>query len=127
MYSGKSNRIVTRDAPLVPHELVNHVADAATCIQDGCLEYYGCGVCGKNFADKNGAVELDSTTDPKLGHSLVHHPAAKKTGAADGKTEYGECLCCHEYIEDAADGFDYGGSCCACVYRGDCRGDYQQS
>ena len=48
-------------------------AKAATCTEDGNLEYYHCTHCDKYFADEAGANKLDSIeyTSEKLGHNFV--------------------------------------------------------
>ena len=50
------------------HSLQHHDAVAATCTQEGTVEYWSCGGCGKNFSDEGAAEELTSLTVPALGH-----------------------------------------------------------
>ena len=51
------------------HSLQHHDAVAATCTQEGTVEYWSCEGCGKNFSDEGAAEELTSLTVPALGHA----------------------------------------------------------
>lgn len=51
-----------------PHDLTEHAAVAATCTQDGNVEYWSCSVCHRNFADASAATELTNVVEPALGH-----------------------------------------------------------
>lgn len=51
-----------------PHPLTEHPAVAATCTGDGNVQYWGCSVCGRTFADASAATELTDVVLPALGH-----------------------------------------------------------
>lgn len=51
-----------------PHDLTEHAAVAATCTQDGNVEYWSCSVCHRNFADASAETELTNVVEPALGH-----------------------------------------------------------
>ncbi len=50
------------------HKLTKVDAVAATCEEDGNIEYYECENCGKLFSDADAATEITDTVDPKTGH-----------------------------------------------------------
>ena len=78
------------------HTLEKHAAVAATCDSAGNDEYWACKDCGKLFADKDGATELDKIPSiPKLTtHGpLTHHEAVAATPEKDGNIEYWTCPC----------------------------------
>ena len=47
---------------------VHHAAQAATCTQDGSLEYWQCSLCDKTFDDEEMTHEVGSTVVPATGH-----------------------------------------------------------
>ena len=51
-----------------PHSLTEHPAVAATCTQNGSVEYWSCSVCHRNFADASADTELPDVVVPALGH-----------------------------------------------------------
>lgn len=51
-----------------PHNLTEHPAVAATCTDDGNVQYWSCSVCQRNFADDSAATELTDVVEPALGH-----------------------------------------------------------
>ena len=51
-----------------PHRLTEHPAVAATCTDDGNVQYWSCSVCQSNFADASAATELTDVVEPALGH-----------------------------------------------------------
>ena len=50
------------------HAMSYHPAVAATCTEDGTVEYWSCSGCGKNFANEDGSQELRSVVVPATGH-----------------------------------------------------------
>lgn len=51
-----------------PHSLTEHPAVAATCTDDGNVQYWSCSVCHRNFANASAATELTDVVEPALGH-----------------------------------------------------------
>ena len=92
--------------PANGHELVKVPAVAATCEDEGNIEYWDCTVCGKNFADENAAEELtdDELIIPANGHELVKVPAVSPTCEETGNLAYWDCTVCGKNFsgEDAA-------------------------
>ncbi len=58
------------DIPAAGHKLTKTEAKAATCTEDGNIEYWHCETCDKYFGDDKGENEipLDSTKIQKTGH-----------------------------------------------------------
>ena len=92
--------------PALTHKLTKVSAKAATCTEDGNIEYYvckdtNCG-CGKLYKDKYGKEEINlSDTVVPAGHKIVQVPAKDPTCVKDGHDEYYECSVCHEKYSDA--------------------------
>lgn len=51
------------------HNMTHHPAEAATCTEDGNVEYWSCDGCGKYFADENGSEEITTIVIPATGHT----------------------------------------------------------
>lgn len=51
------------------HNMTHHPAEAATCTEDGNVEYWSCEGCGKYFADENGSEEITTIVIPATGHT----------------------------------------------------------
>lgn len=51
-----------------PHDLTEHAAVAATCTDDGKVQYWSCSVCQRNFANASADTELPDVVVPALGH-----------------------------------------------------------
>ncbi len=62
----------------------------------GTKEHWHCQGCGKNYADENGAVELDDITIPASGHThkLVHISQIPATETTEGVKEHYHCEDC---------------------------------
>ena len=58
------------DNPFLPykHTFVKYNAKPATCEKDGSIEYYHCSVCGKDFKDSTGNVEVTDIVVKAEGH-----------------------------------------------------------
>ena len=53
------------EIPAVGHSVMERVsAVAATCQKEGTVAYYHCDACGKNYADVDGKVELETIKTP---------------------------------------------------------------
>ena len=51
------------------HSLAYHAAEAATCTENGNIEYWSCSGCGKNFSDQEGEHEVTNVTIAAAGHA----------------------------------------------------------
>ena len=50
------------------HDLTHHDAVAATCEENGNVEYWSCSRCNKNFANEDGTEELENVVIPATDH-----------------------------------------------------------
>ncbi len=83
------------------HNMVPVPAKAATCTEDGNVEYYHCSECNKNFKDINGNEEVTDVVVKATGHTLGEKVAAKAaTCTADGNIEYYHCSACNKNFKD---------------------------
>ena len=55
------------------HKLTKVEAKAATCTEDGNIEYWQCDVCKKTFTDEAGKKTVDNVIIPALKHSYNEH------------------------------------------------------
>ncbi len=79
--------------PSHTHSLTRTAATAATCMQDGNIEYWYCSDCDKYFSDDNGNTDIafaDTVID-KLGHDLQYVAAQSATCANVGWNAYDRC------------------------------------
>ena len=53
---------VYKDDVLKPHKLTHHEAKAATCTEEGNIEYWQCSVCNKLFSDEATTKEITDAT-----------------------------------------------------------------
>ena len=95
------------------HTLTHSDAVAATCTEDGSVEYWTCTECGKHFADENAAEELDSIVVPALGHDFADYEVETAATCTQPGEEVCTCSRCgeeqsrtiaalgHDYIEHA--------------------------
>ena len=62
---------VEQSETIIPasHELTKVEAKAATCTEDGNIEYWQCDVCKKTFTDEAGKNAVDNVIIPALKHS----------------------------------------------------------
>lgn len=74
---------------------------AATCIQDGNIEYWHCTYCDKFFSDKDGneAIAIENTVIPATGHTVVIIPEVPATPGHPGLTEGSKCSVCGIYLK----------------------------
>ncbi len=79
-------------------------AKAATCTEDGNIEYYQCSdpTCGKLYKDAAGTKEITKDdTVIKAGHTdLMLYPAKEPTCDKDGCVAYWFCTGCNNYYFD---------------------------
>ncbi len=76
------------------HVLTYNDAIAATCTENGTVEYWSCDECGKNFADKDATQELDSIVVPALGHDVGDYEVEKSATCVDAGVEIATCSRC---------------------------------
>ncbi len=82
------------------HRFTTHVSEkAATCTQQGNVEYWTCSVCGKHFnGNTESATELTNVSTAPLGHDVTKTAAKAATCTEDGNLEYWYCARCHQYF-----------------------------
>ncbi len=87
---------------------INHVLEhreevAATCVAAGVREYWYCGVCDRNFADKDGTDELtaEALVIPATGKHTGKTTVTKATMKNNGKTVV-KCSVCGKLISSKA-------------------------
>ncbi len=102
----EGKNVITQEATVIPahgHSMILHPSVAATCTEDGRVEYWECDRCGNLFDDENGEIQIDITDTILLarGHSLTSHPEAAATCTEPGNIAYWECENCHKYFSDA--------------------------
>lgn len=87
--------------------LVHHDAVAATCCEQGTIEYWYCDGCDKYFTDADGKnsiskAKLDIDKD-KTNHSdLEYYPPKAASCKEEGNIAYYYCSGCKDYFSDAA-------------------------
>ena len=85
------------------HKLTKVEAKAATCTEDGNIEYWTCEHCGKYFLSDDSnpetakAVELSETVI-SASHKLTKVEAKAATCTEDGNKEYWTCEHCKKYF-----------------------------
>ena len=95
---------ITAPTPVHTHDLKKVPAKAATCTEDGNIEYYQCSDpdCGKLYKDAAGTQEITKDdTVIKAGHTdLMRYPAKEPTCDKDGCVAYWFCTGCNNYYFD---------------------------
>ena len=85
------------------HSMTYHEGVEATCTKEGSCAYWSCDLCQKNFADKEGAEELDDIIIPKDlskhtgGTEIIN--AKEATETEDGYTGDTVCSGCGEVLK----------------------------
>ena len=75
-------------------------AKAATCTEDGNVEYYHCSDCNKNFNDKYGLEEISDVVVKATGHNMEQVPEKAATCTEDGNIKYYHCSDCNKNFKD---------------------------
>lgn len=86
------------------HDLVEHPAKAATCTEDGNVDYWFCALCGNYYlsADSEKPVDVSAVVLSATGHqNVVHVDAVDATATENGNVEYWYCKDCGRYFLDA--------------------------
>ena len=79
------------------HSMVKTEAAAATCTEDGIIEYYTCSKCGKLYSDEEGNNEItrEETAVKAAGHKWSEDYTVDKTATyAAAGTESIHCMTC---------------------------------
>ena len=86
--------------PCAHANMEHYDAKAATCTEDGNIEYWHCAKCDKYFTDAagNGRIALSDTVLTALGHDVVIDPAVEPTYTSTGLTEGSHCARCNEVL-----------------------------
>ena len=85
------------------HTLVETPAKAATCTEEGNIQYWTCSECRKIFSDEAGETEinLEDTVVPVKAHTLTHVDANAATCTEAGNKEHWKCSVCGALFSDA--------------------------
>ncbi len=84
------------------HTLVETPAKAATCTEEGNIQYWTCSECRKIFSDEAGETEinLEDTVVPVKAHTLTHVDANAATCTEAGNKEHWKCSVCGALFSD---------------------------
>lgn len=95
--------IKTEAIPATGHAAMHVSAQDATCTEQGVIEHWACGTCGKLFADEACTVEMSQadTVAPALGHKLEAVAEAPATCEEPGVRAHYACATCGELFLDA--------------------------
>lgn len=100
--------LTIRGIPALGHSAERRDAAAPTETEDGHIEHWYCGRCGKYFRDADCTVEIMDVTIPATGPALCKHPGLRHTAARpascteSGNTEYWYCSDCGKYFSSEA-------------------------
>ena len=88
----------------VNHNAVKVERKDPTCTEDGNIEYWYCGACGKYFRDEALTQEIkkEKTIIKAKGHHAVKTEEKPATCTEDGNIEYWYCNDCGKYFSDEA-------------------------
>ena len=86
------------------HQAEHVQAKAATCTEDGNIEYWYCPACGSYFSDAALTTEitLADTVVKAVGHQAEKVEAKPATETEAGNIEYWYCAACGKYFKDEA-------------------------
>ena len=84
------------------HSMQHISAKAATCTEEGNIEYWHCNECGKYFSDADGETELtaEETVLAQTGHIVVIDAAVSPTYDSTGLTEGSHCSKCGKILKN---------------------------
>ena len=99
---GFETQIKTVDTTALGHKLTHHDAKAATCVAEGSIEYWECGVCKKLYSDKDCKNEVISTVTAKNPNNHIGETEVKNykeaTCTESGYTGDTYCKSCSKLI-----------------------------
>ncbi len=83
------------------HSITHHTTKAATCTEDGNIEYWTCSSCKKYFADEAGAnvIAKEDTIIEATGHEIRIENKREATCTKEGYTGDQVCIICGEIIQ----------------------------
>ena len=95
--------IKTEAIPATGRAAMHVSAQDATCTEQGVIEHWACGTCGKLFAGEACTVEMSQadTVAPALGHKLEQVVAVAPTIDKEGVEAHYRCTVCGEFYWDA--------------------------
>lgn len=84
------------------HSMQHISAKAATCTEEGNIEYWYCDECGKYFSDAEGKTEItaNETVLAQTGHIVVIDAAVLPTYDSTGLTEGSHCSKCGKILKN---------------------------
>ena len=92
---GKCDACGEAMAPAHTHDLVHTEAKAATCTEDGNIEYWYCEGCNSYFTDAEGKNKVDAAdVVVPAAHKVEHVEAKEATETEDGNIEHWRCSEC---------------------------------
>ena len=88
------------------HDLTKTAAKAATCTEDGNVQYYTCRTCGRYYKYQSGSTELQAAdlVIAAKGHTLRLIEANDPTCTVAGNIEYYVCTACDKLFSDETAG-----------------------
>lgn len=98
--NGYNIKLLPAYKPCEHANMEHYDAKAASCTEDGNIEYWHCAKCDKYFTDAagNGRIALSDTVLAALGHNVVIDPAVEPTYTSTGLTEGSHCARCNEVL-----------------------------
>lgn len=98
--NGYNIKLLPAYKPCEHANMEHYAAKAASCTEDGNIEYWHCAKCDKYFTDAagNGRIALSDTVLSALGHDVVIDPAVEPTYTSTGLTEGSHCARCNEVL-----------------------------
>lgn len=86
--------------PQCNHDMKAISYKAATCTENGNIEYWHCTKCNKHYSDASGTsvIDLSSTVLEATGHTVAIDGAVDPTYESPGLTEGKHCSVCNEII-----------------------------
>lgn len=86
--------LVACDTGSHQHTMAHHEAKAATCTEEGNIEYWSCSGCGKNFLDEAGSSEVSNITIAAKGHSWGEWTITKPATCEEKGSQTHTCDVC---------------------------------
>jgi hypothetical protein len=84
------------------HTLTKTAAKAATCTEEGNIDYWTCDTCHLTFSDEGGTTKIAvaDTKVAKIAHTPEAIPAKDATCTATGLTEGSKCSVCNTILKE---------------------------
>lgn len=81
------------------HELAKVTYRAATCTENGNVEYWECSLCKKKFSDEAAETEINDVVIPAA-HDLSEVKAIDATCTENGAAHHWHCMICQKNFTD---------------------------